>query len=266
MPASVLVPARCPRARAGPRGRRQQYARCGNPRPGRVPLPGVRAPGRSARSGGPRPPEPAARWLQSPSAGRTGRFAQGFEPRDASQGSAALGVPRALRAARAHSPHLRRCSGGRSDGASSRSLSAGPAAAPRAAHAAALARPAFRPRRRSIPRVCAVEDTAAAATRRAGGRAGAGPPGLGGSAQGGARPAPLPPARLPLRNLVAPGTRRPAKGGHGGVYGVPGRRPAVATSLPGSPSFPGDKALGTPRPVPTAGLVAAPEQRSSLWD
>lgn len=29
-----------------------------------------------------------------------------------------LGVPRALRAARAHSPHLRRCSGGRSDGAS----------------------------------------------------------------------------------------------------------------------------------------------------
>ena len=60
---------------------------------------------------------------------------------------------------------------------------------------------------------------------------------------------------------------QPRGGGHGGVCGVPGRRPAVATRLPGSPPLSlGDPALALSRPVPTEGHGAVPEQAFSLWD
>lgn len=231
-----------------------------------MPLPGVRAPGRRARGrAAPGSPELAARWLQSPSAGRTGRFAQGgFEPRDASQGTAApRGAARSARGAGSLTPSpallrrpLRR--------GLSRSLSAGSAAAPRAAHAAAPARPA-QPRRRSIPRVCAAATTAAAATRRgrAGGR-GLGRRGLGGRSRAAPAP-PRSPRPAPYVTLWPPGLgAQPRGGGHGGVYGVPGRRPAVATRLPGSPSFPLEtRHWHSPSPCPPRGLAQRQSKHSA---
>lgn len=160
-PASVLVPARCPRARAALEG--EGHARCaespGRGAPARCPRSGAE----SAGSGGPRLSGAGCALAQAPAAGRRGRFAQGdFEPRDASRATAApRGAARGARGAGSLTPSpallrrpLRR--------GLSRSLSAGSAAAPRAAHAAAPARPA-QPRRRSIPWGCAAATTAAAA-------------------------------------------------------------------------------------------------------
>lgn len=190
------------------RGRRPRALR-GNsaPRPG-CPRP-ASGPG-GERSGAPGSPELAARWAPVSQLGVQAGSPRGLSSLGREPGHCSSSGCRALcGAARAHPPHLRRCSGGLT-GPLAFALRRLSVAAPRAAHAAAPARPA-QPRRRSIPRVCAAATTAAAATRR--GRAGRA--GLGCRGPGGRLAAPAPPRSpcpAPYVTLWPRDSARPAKG------------------------------------------------------
>lgn len=210
-----------------------------------MPLAGVRAPGRRARSqAASGSQEPTARWLQGPGAGCRGALALGApSPGDASRGPAA---PLGLRAARSHSPHLRRCSGCRSDGASR--VRSPPALQPLPArHMRQPVRARLSPGAAPF-RGAARLPPPPPPTPGAGGRAGSWSPGAGLLCSGGIRPAPLPPPGS-LRNLLAPGAGAQPRGWERGrVCGVLPAPPRGLHPPPEHTPLPLSFGIGSPPP------------------